>query len=448
MTIPILLKAGADASKITDKGTSVFHLYCEGSSPQVVDALVQHGGDINAVISADSGEDAGASAIHLMMKNYLEDIILKFLENGPEINVKNRNGDTALHLRSKQHGRSQKVLRKLLEMGADVNARNNLGQTPIHHCLIENVQLLVDAGASLDIADHEGRTPLSLALDQSQCIKAIDAALKLGANINVRDNEGQSILHLAIPKTESRILNLLVERGADPFAIDNFGDTLLHKVARQSGYEGVQRPLDHLYTIANLGVSPKTRNHQGQNALHIAIGTLRRSSDVRFLDFFLDPAKGIDVNEADNYGIRPLHIAASLSERYVERLLRAGADPYLLTFENDTVLHVAAKNRQSNIVGLFVERFERDRRMDFINTTDHRGRTALHGACRSGRPEMVQILLEAGVDVHKYDHLNRTALHVCAEIPEERAFWRSDTRAPGARRLNAGKSLQNSINDL
>lgn len=448
--ICMLLEAGADASKLTKDGQSVFHLYC-GHSAYVIDQFVKHGADINTI--ATSGRDAGTTALQSLLRNNRSDeMMVRFLEHKPNVNVRNTQGETPLHLVCKSAGHNAEVLKLLLKLGADVNARDDQGQTPMHalsrntlfHRSDSEARMLIEAGADLDLADYKGRTLLSLALNQTQCKSSIDTVLKLGANIAHRDVEGRSILHLAIHKGNTQILKFLIERGADPKWIDNFGNTLWHEAARLSRNSDEKKGSDFLKSIFSLGVDITKRNHQGYSPLHVAASRASDSWQISdILDFFLDPSNGLDVNQTDNYGVTPLHLAASVCEAHVVALLDAGADPYALTYENQSALHVAARGRQSNVVGLLVQRYQKDGRREFINVRNQQKRTALHDACRSGRPEAVEILLKAGADVGVYDKASRAPLHACAEIMEERAFWRKDTGVAGTRRLDAANVMIN-----
>jgi ankyrin repeat protein len=58
-----------------------------------------------------------------------------------------------------------------------------------------------------------------------------------------------------------------------------------------------------------------------------------------------------------------------------------------------------------------------------INQRDSYGRTPLHDACTSGRPESVRHLLKAGADITIVDNNKRTPLHACAEFSDEQKTW-------------------------
>jgi ankyrin repeat protein len=59
-----------------------------------------------------------------------------------------------------------------------------------------------------------------------------------------------------------------------------------------------------------------------------------------------------DINTPDQDGITALHLASMISPYLVEKLLAAGADPTQTTRDGMNVLHLAARARQSDIVGM------------------------------------------------------------------------------------------------
>jgi ankyrin repeat protein len=186
--IMMLLRAGADASKLTQDGRSVFHLYY-GYSAEVMNALVEHGGNVNA------GAYAGNAAIFTVMGQYSEEVILAFLDAQPDANVTNKRGETALHIRATKSNPSIQVMQKLLDLGVDIHATDHLGQTPLHALAKESLscdpamtKFLITSGVNLDQADHSGNTLLSLAVHQYSWKDALSMILDLGANMNVREH--------------------------------------------------------------------------------------------------------------------------------------------------------------------------------------------------------------------------------------------------------------------
>ena len=94
------------------------------------------------------------------------ELLLNF---GANINKPNSIGQTALHVYCvtvyQENGNS--IMEFLLSHNADVNLRDSNGRTPLHYaCEMRNkgaVELLVEAGAHLDIPDNGGFTELQIA---------------------------------------------------------------------------------------------------------------------------------------------------------------------------------------------------------------------------------------------------------------------------------------------
>lgn len=126
---------------------------------------------------------------------------------------------------------------------------------------------------------------------------------------------------------------------------------------------------------------------------------------------------------------------------YVVRVSRykAGADPSAATLEGLTPLHLAARAREPNIIGMLLSELRSrydDRIMHHLEAKDELGRTPLHHACRSGRYESVSLLLAAGADPQVQDKAGLTPLGACTEFEDEQALWNGFKRASSWTRQN------------
>ena len=73
-----------------------------------------------------------------------------------------------------------------------------------------------------------------------------------------------------------------------------------------------------------------------------------------------------------------------------------------------TALHWAASNGNMNIVEILL-----DRGID-INSKDTYGNTALHYAAMNGKMNIVEILVDRGIDINSKNNIGWTALHLAA----------------------------------
>lgn len=450
----LLLSAGVDANTTDNLGQVPLH---NADRLDSVSLLIEEG---SAKLDFISSHD-GRTPLMRSLAGYNTEVVLKLLEHGPDVSVKDKKGDGPLHILLGNHSAKTTVLRSLLAAGADPNKLNRMGETPLLIMRLdakesmEHLDMLLEAGADIDAKDVSGMSLLSRLMrsgPQNDCEhNDIEALLERGADRLFRDHKGRTLLHHAVahwaaknthshsPKYVSR-LDYLLSIGLDPQLRDHCGNSLIHECALRSSvldpYYGSNN-ITLLKQLMDLDVEISARNQYGRTVLHIlaATGTrgtqLFRCGEPSLLDFVI--SKFANLNTGDYQGLTALHFASTVCERTTKALLDAGADPTLTSLDGLTPLHLAARAQQSNIVGLLLDS-RKNATKPFTELRDMRGRSALYYACRSGTYEVVKLLLDAGADAS-----GKEMFQACCDFEEEQALWAANRHiADTEKNQNAG----------
>nr|XP_026696424.1 probable protein S-acyltransferase 23 isoform X1 [Ciona intestinalis] len=151
----------------------------------------------------------------------------------------------------------------------DIVANNQLGAQPIHWACVNGhvstVDILLQAGISIDSVDNKGCTPLIIASQYGRTMLA-GFLMGKGARLQITDKEGDNALMWAAFKGKCELTRLLIYSGFNPKQKDNFGQTSLH-LASLSG---------DLLTVQLLceqdGVDINLEDHNGNTPLKLAKG--------------------------------------------------------------------------------------------------------------------------------------------------------------------------------
>lgn len=459
-----LLKAGANVHAITPGGSTALH-YAFGSSIksvfepsiELIRSLLDAGADPAAE------DDAGETALHHSTKLFRDEALSLLLESGkvdinkprakdgmtpllcrighsddrkiigflaykPDVNATDFQGNAPLHLALKQRHPCRKVIDALLAAGADPNLRNQAVNTPLLEMANDIdqglIRSLLSAGADLEVRNNKGQSVLFAQLSSWRGLqegsKMLDHLASQGACLDTRDYKGRTLWHCAINSLAT--ITRLQFLGVDPLVSDYGGNTPLDEVVTNKALSNKGKVLERLLDI---GMNVNQRNYQGRTILHaVCLRDDFTEHQYTILDYVLWQCECLTVRDSE--GIQALHIAATISEPFFHKLLNAGADICAATHDRMTVLHLAARARQSGIVDMILSRttsLSEKARLKFVNSQDEEGRTALHYACRSGRPETVKSLLEAGADCNALDIHEQSPFALCGEFEKEASLW-------------------------
>jgi len=174
------------------------------------------------------------------------------------------------------------MARLLISHGADVNARDEDTKTPLYWaCQWQNydvVKQLIDHGAKANLVEdghglRRNYYPLIVAA-QKRKPEIVQLLLDAGAHVDVRDEDDSTPLYIACRNGRSDIARLLIEAGADVNARGAGGWIPLHWACYHGYPETVHLLLDH-------GAEPVIKDVHGQTALAITLDEFPGSSPNR-----------------------------------------------------------------------------------------------------------------------------------------------------------------------
>jgi ankyrin repeat protein/TPR repeat protein len=276
-------KAKLMAEKVAFKNTPLHEAILEGNTSKFCD-LVESGADIHL-----KGR-YGNTPLQLAVRRSTIEIVKLLIDHGADINTKNEYSNSLLHIAVGED--RLEMVKTLLECEADVNDKNKYQNTPLHWAIrngyIEVAKLLLEYGADVNAAGVNGASPLHVAIGENQ-IGLVKLLLEKGANINAKGKHNDSVLHWTAARGHVQITKLLLEYIAyinnkthwDVFhnstdvvkplvkhkasinCKDNYGDTPLHKAARNGHLEVAEMLLAY-------GADVNAKNIKGLTSYKVA----------------------------------------------------------------------------------------------------------------------------------------------------------------------------------
>lgn len=163
--------------------------------------------------SRQSAESANAALIDCAARGATT-CSMSALFDGASVNTANAKGESPLLLASglgssKGNKPEPTVLFWLIRAGASPNVKDSSGQTPLLASLakaddpnmVEIARRLIEAGASPNDADSSGTTPLMLAVQRSS--ELVKALIDAGAKVDAENAKGETAKSLALKATDT-----------------------------------------------------------------------------------------------------------------------------------------------------------------------------------------------------------------------------------------------------
>lgn len=193
--LKLLVGHGVNVNVTNSAGESLLHIAAKRQKVVGIDFLVDAGASVSRK------DHAGLTPLHVASRYGHVEVVIRLFKAGADAGLRSSLDVTALDLACR-NGYKHVVKEFLQQPGMDVNAASATGSTALHQATmgeetsVEVVELLIEAGASVDCPRLDGWTPLHLASANGNHHVA-KALLSHEADKDGLNNEGWTPLHLA-----------------------------------------------------------------------------------------------------------------------------------------------------------------------------------------------------------------------------------------------------------
>lgn len=441
------------ASKKTSKNEDfLLHYACEGGSLNLVSYFIQKGYDLN-----QPNEDK-RTPLGIACASGNVDVVKCLLDNGASVSAESK-GNTPLVIACMQG--NVEIAGILLERGAKTtsSSQNILPLTEaVKSGNLDLVGLLVEAGCDVNSRDKTEITPLVVALARglteiankleqvgakappqyllkSQLLPYLIDSIKQSASLDrpknpityegiqilmhrgwlsISPQEATDILSVAIYLGDSRIVDFLIQQGADVNGQSTvYTSSILARAISEHCFAG--RLNDVIPALLNHNASVKSEEIQNLIA-HIANTNVYSPQEaIEQLKVYF--SRGIDINTNPNQEQGCLISAfTSYKTDVIKFLLAQGARVDSHTPQSNSAIHAYAYEAQpcstqeaEEVLDLLVEKGLG------INDKGFRGRTPLQAACVVGNKVTAEALIKKGADLNASSDESPCPIILCAQ---------------------------------
>ena len=383
---------------------------------------------------------------------------LKYLLSvGNDVNILSHDARTYLHWAA--YKGNTEFMEYLVEQGVRTDVLDEAGYSVMMFSAATGqanqavYELCEQYGMSFETdKDRNGRNVILAYASRMQNFELVDYFISKGADIHAKDKNGNGVFHFAALGGNVEVLQTLVKKYEVDYSTNTkTNQNAFHFASRKSIGEEEPSPMPLYEYLEGLGLDPALNSKDNQNVLH---HLAYRTNDLELLNYFV--AKGANPALIDKEGNTPLINASSRgSKEKVAYFLRFSHDVNHRNKEGHSAMTRAFKYNTMEVVELLDKHnaktdivdaqgfdfgyhlvdvtrsnFETfDQKMTFLKgkgydplSVQKDKSTLLHAAINKKSKELIQKLLDLGLDINAADDSGQTILHHAAMQAENDAL--------------------------
>ena len=336
---------GADLSIVDEHGYSLlnFAAVTGQTNKELYQYLKQHGADPFNELNHD-----GAHAL-LLLAPFLRDwdLVMYFEESGLSLSDKDKNGASGFLYACK--GGNVEFLRELVAEGMFEDSVDNLARNGAHYAAmstrrrtngVEVFSFLHELGLRLDLADHEGVTPLMIYVQGKSEPDGLAFLAGHTENLNALDKSGYSAMHHALSSGNPEDVQGLIDAGWKSNPALFKPESLVRALASNYASRNHDSFMSKIQMLRAEGVNPNQLLDNGESWFHLGA----RTQSMELLKFAA--LQRLEINQVSEEGMTPL-LEACLTATNVDVLnwlVSVGADVAQTTPFGETAHDLAMEN--------------------------------------------------------------------------------------------------------